>query len=69
MMTPNEIRAALILNEVKVIDIAKSLCLKHSNVSVVISGGKSTPRVRQAIADAIGRPVNEVFPPQTGEVA
>lgn len=69
MMTPNEIRAALILNEVKVIDIAKSLDLKHSNVSVVISGGKSTPRVRQAIADAIGRPVDEVFPPQTEDAA
>jgi Ner family transcriptional regulator len=41
--------------------IAKDLGLKRATVSTVIRGGRSK-RVEQAIADALGKPVEEVFP-------
>lgn len=70
MMTPNEIRAALLIKGVKVNDIAKSLNLSHSNVSVVISGGRPNHKVRQAIANAVGKSISDLWPekqPQSNE--
>ena len=50
--------------DVKVLDIARRLNLPSSNVSVVISGYRPNPKVRQAIAEAIGKPVSEIWPEQ-----
>lgn len=61
-MKPNEIKAALVLRGITAVSIAKSLGLARSNVTATISGKRRTPRIRQAIAAAIGRPVAEVFP-------
>lgn len=68
-MKPNEIRAALMLKNITITDIAKQLGAKRSNVSMVIYRVRPTPRIRTAIAEAIGKPVDEVFPPQTEDAA
>lgn len=68
-MKPNEIRAELIRHNVKVTNIAKSLGLKHPNVSRVIAGDRPTKRIRVAIAEAINKPVSEIWPDSTKENA
>lgn len=54
---------------ITVTSIAKDKGTKQPNVSAVISGRQKTPRIRAAIAEAIGKPVDEVFPPETEEAA
>lgn len=49
-------------NGVKVIDIAVSLGVTHAAVSRVIHGQTKSAGIQQAIAKAIGKPVEEVFP-------
>lgn len=63
-MKANEIRAELVLRNIKVGSIADELGIKYPSVSQVISRKKHTPYVREAIAKAIERPVEEVFPEQ-----
>ena len=58
------IRQEMAENKIKVIDIAAKFGVTHAAISSVIHGRNKTPRIRQAIADAIGRPVAEVFPDQ-----
>lgn len=62
MMKPKEIRAELILNEIKVQDIAKECGVARPNVSRVIAGGRRTWHIREAIARAIKKPVSEIWP-------
>jgi lambda repressor-like predicted transcriptional regulator len=61
-MTPNEIRAELMIKGVRVIDIAANLGIKHPNVSAVIAGKRPTGHIRQAIASAINKSVSEIWP-------
>lgn len=61
-MTPQEIRAHLILKDITQSSIAKELAVPASLVSMVIYGTEKTPRVRVAIAKAIGKPVQEIWP-------
>lgn len=57
----------MLIRGVKVTDIARSLNLKHSNISVVISGNRPNHKVRKAIADAVGLSVSDLWPEQTEE--
>lgn len=68
-MKPNEIRAALVLRGITVTSIADRVGAKRPNVSMVISGARPTQRIRAAIAEAIGKPVDKVFPPDNKEAA
>ena len=43
-------------------DIARELGIKLPSVSQVIHGRRPSRRVSQAIADALGMPLEEVFP-------
>ncbi len=61
-MKPNEIRAELLKNNIKVIDIAKKCGVKYQNVSGVIAGRRSTSYIREAIAEATSKPVSEIWP-------
>lgn len=61
-MKPNEIKAELMLRNVRQVDIAKRLNLKQNTVSEIISGRKKSARVQKEIARIISKPVNEVFP-------
>ncbi len=63
-MTPNEIRAEFMRLGKPISSIADELNLPRSSISVVISGKRPNPKVRNAIARAINRPVNEIWPPK-----
>jgi DNA-binding transcriptional regulator YdaS (Cro superfamily) len=49
--------------------VAENLNIKPPTVSQVIHRVRSTEKIREAIASAIKRPVNEVFPPTPKEPA
>jgi predicted transcriptional regulator len=52
------------------VSVARSIGVSQPAVSQIISGKKTSSRIRQAIAKAIGKPVDEVFPePVTEEAA
>lgn len=69
-MEPNERRAELMRRGIQVKSIALELGIAAPSVSQVITGTKRTRYVQQAIANAIGKPVEEVFPePVTEEAA
>jgi transcriptional regulator with XRE-family HTH domain len=69
-MTPNQQRAELMLRGIKMKEIARNLGIRAQHVSAVIAGTRRTPYVQAAIANAIGKPVDEVFPePVTEEAA
>jgi len=42
--------------------LAKKLGVSESAISQTIHGLLKSPRIRQAIADAIGKPVEEIWP-------
>lgn len=69
VMKPNERRAELVRRGVKVASIARELGITGPSVSQVINERRSTPRIKEAIAKAIGKPVDEVFPDPTKEAA
>ena len=69
-LTALERKAQMVLKEVQQSDLAAQLGVTPSHVSMVVSGERRSPRVEQAIADAIGLPVAEVFEgPVSSEVA
>ncbi|WP_354005652.1 helix-turn-helix domain-containing protein [Desulfofustis limnaeus] len=49
------------------LDIANMLKVKPASVHNVITGKRRTPRIRQAIAFALGRPVAEIWPETTSK--
>lgn len=61
-MKANEIRADLVRNNITVTSIARSLNMAIPTVSQVISGVRSNPRIRQAIATSINKPVSDIWP-------
>ena len=61
-MKPNEIRAEMMRRQISVTSIAKRLGMKQPTISQVIYGVRSTATIRQAIADAIGKEVTEIWP-------
>lgn len=61
-MTTKEIKIAMIIKDVTVASIAKSIGVHRPHVSMVIHGKLRTPRIQAAIAKAIKKPVDEVFP-------
>jgi Ner family transcriptional regulator len=62
-----ERKAKLILSGRNQLEIAEELDVAPQHVSEVIRGDRRSRRVEQAIADAIGMPVGEVFPPASDE--
>lgn len=61
-MKPNEIRAALLLSDMRPADIARKLKVTRSSVSNVITGYGKSRRIQEAIAEIIGKKVEEVWP-------
>jgi transcriptional regulator with XRE-family HTH domain len=64
-----ERKVELLKKGVRVADIARELGLSGSHVSLVLSGRSISARVQQAIAEKIGKPVSEVFPPRAEDAA
>jgi len=70
-MTPDEIRAELILQgrkKVTMTSIAKELGCSQAAVTLVISKKAISKRIMFAIAKAIDKPVREVFPEYFGKI-
>lgn len=61
-MKPNEIRAALLLKNVRPIMIAAELEVSRSAVSSVISGTLKSRRIQKRIAEIIGKELGEIWP-------
>lgn len=63
-MKGHEITYFLKLSGHTVTQIAKSLGVSQPTVTQVIYGVRTTARIRQAIAIAVGKPVSELWPEQ-----
>lgn len=61
-MTSREIKAALVSADVKHVAVARNAGFSPQLVSEVIAGNRRNEKIESEIADAIGRPVTEVFP-------
>ena len=68
-MSGTERKAALVNAEVTMSAIAKELGVTPSHISQVVLGKKRSPRVERRIAKAIGKPIGDVFEPQSRRVA
>ena len=60
--TSKKIRIEMIKADVKIVEIASHLGITPSAVHQVVSGNRSTLRIREAIAKAVGKPVDELWP-------
>jgi lambda repressor-like predicted transcriptional regulator len=61
-ITPQEIKASLILKGVSQVSIARKLGVAPSLVSMVIHGTEKNEKIRKAIAKIIEKPVRELWP-------
>ena len=61
-MKPNEIRAALLLQDVRPTEIANRLQVSRAAVSSVIGGNLKSARFQEAIANIIGKKIEEIWP-------
>lgn len=57
-----KIKAMMVLQGVKQADICRELNVKPSTVSLIVSGKKKSSRVRKAIAVALGKRVEDLWP-------
>ena len=60
-MAPEEIRALMALKKVKQTHIANATGVKSQTIYKVIEGILKSPRLRQALAKAVGKPVSELW--------
>lgn len=56
------IKILLMQEDITQTQIAKVLGVTHGAVSQVINGHENNPRIRQAIAQAVRRPIQELWP-------
>ena len=68
-MKPNEIRSELVLLGVTLQSIATSLDVSKQHVWQVVNGHRRNPRVQSAVAKALGRTLERVFPFEVPHVA
>lgn len=67
-MTENELRIAMLLLGVSQVSIATKVGVPRSYVHQVITGERAFPEIRQAIAEAIGKPVDFIWPSSGNEI-
>jgi lambda repressor-like predicted transcriptional regulator len=68
-MTPRERKAALVLAGVTHRTIAEKAGKSYGYVSEVVRGTRRNEVIQQLVADAIGRPVEEVYSPRESVAA
>lgn len=61
-MTAREIKSALVLKDVTQAEIGRRCGYSRGHVGDVIEGNRRNAKIESAIANAIGKPVGEVFP-------
>jgi Ner family transcriptional regulator len=57
-------KAALVLREITLADIARDLGVTYQHVWQVVVGRRRSARVEEAIAERIGKPPEKVFGPR-----
>jgi len=62
-----DIRAELKIAGIRQSKIARILSVSPVSVHDVITGKRKTPRIREAIALFIGKPVSEIWPDTTNQ--
>jgi DNA-binding XRE family transcriptional regulator len=60
-MEPLEIRKALFMKDYTCASLARELKICRQTVHLVVSGRTASKRIRQRIAQIIGKPVHEIF--------
>lgn len=60
-LSKQERKAALVLKGIRQADIARATGFSGAYVNDVIAGNRRSDEIEAAIAEAIGRPVGEVF--------
>ena len=68
-MKPLEIKIYLLRADVKQAEIAQFCKVSRTSITRVINGYSSSDRIQRAIAKAINRPVEDVFPERYGRKA
>ena len=66
-MTKTDIKIEMIKRNITLKDIADSLGVSISAICKVKNRASVSKRIQKTIADAINRPVEEVFPPKEAE--
>lgn len=61
-MNYREIKALIVLNGISISDIARQAKVSRQWVSMVVNGHKKSRRIRKAIASAVGKSVEELWP-------
>ncbi len=61
-MDNKKIKSLLVANGIKQTDIAKRIGVKRCTVSLVLNNHSESKRVKQAIADALGKNVELLWP-------
>ena len=62
IVTPVEIKAALILKGIKMVEVAEKCNVKPTTVSQVIAGRSKSARIQITIAKIIEKEVGEIWP-------
>mgnify|MGYP003608954723 FL=1 len=62
IVTPVEIKAALILKGIKMVEVAEKCNVKPTTVSQVIAGRSKSARIQITIAKIIEKDVCEIWP-------
>ena len=62
IVTPEEIKAALILKGIKMVEVAEKCNVKPTTVSQVIAGRSKSARIQITIAKIIEKDVCEIWP-------
>jgi lambda repressor-like predicted transcriptional regulator len=66
-MKPNEIKAELIKFNITGAEIAKKAGCSKQYVSAIIHRSRTNSAIELIIAEAVGKPIDEVFPPTKQE--
>lgn len=68
-LTPLDRKAELVRRQVRQSHIARRLGVSQAYVSDVIAGNRRSSAIEQAVAEALGLPVDKVFEPRSPAVA
>ncbi len=63
-MTEKNIKILMIRKDVRAVDIARKEGVHPSLITNIIKGRKKSERIQRAIANAVDKPVEKLFPPK-----
>jgi|GEM_PF-2769920 len=66
LLTGRQIKSELVARGISMASIARALGVSRVTVSIVVSQRGKSLRIQQAVARAVGRPLEDVFPHNPG---